>query len=171
ALRRGPGRRRRRDGRVLPAAGRARGLRPAAAPGGHHQGPARHVAAGRGGRRRAGGRRGRGVRRAALVKRAGEVGGGAEQEMVPEAEFRSYYGRPILKLPRWKAPHLPAYLYLGGLSGASAVMGAAAAVTGRRALARAGRVTAAAAALGGTGFLVAELGRPERFHHMLRVAK
>jgi formate-dependent nitrite reductase membrane component NrfD len=50
-------------------------------------------------------------------------------------------------------------------------MGAAAAVTGRRALARAGRVTAAAAAMGGTGFLVAELGRPERFLHMLRVAK
>ena len=91
--------------------------------------------------------------------------------MVPEAEFRSYYGRPILKMPRWKAPHLPAYLYLGGLSGASAVMGAAAAATGRRALARAGRVTAAAAAMGGTGFLIAELGRPERFHHMLRVAK
>jgi len=96
---------------------------------------------------------------------------GAEQEMVPEAEFRSYYGQPILKIPRWKAPHLPAYLYLGGLSGASAVMGAAAAITGRRALARGGRVTAAAAAMGGTGFLIAELGRPERFHHMLRVAK
>ena len=96
---------------------------------------------------------------------------GAEQEMVPEAEFRSYYGRPVLKMPRWKAPHLPAYLYLGGLSGASAVMGAAAAATGRRTLARAGRVTAAAAAMGGTGFLVAELGRPERFLHMLRVAK
>ena len=50
-------------------------------------------------------------------------------------------------------------------------MGAAAALTGRRALARAGRLTAAAAAAGGTGFLIAELGRPERFLHMLRVAK
>ena len=94
-----------------------------------------------------------------------------EERQVPEAEFRSYYGRPILKMPRWKEPHLPAYLYLGGLSGASAVMGAAAAGTGRRALARAGRLTAAAAAAGGTGFLIAELGRPERFLHMLRVAK
>ena len=174
ALRRGPGGRRRRGGRVLPAAGRARGLRAAAGPGGHHQGPARHVAAGRrwppppwppawpwrspGGGRRAGGRRGE--RREARAPR-----------WCREAEFRSYYGRPILKIPRWKAPHLPAYLYLGGLSGASAVMGAAAAATGRRALARAGRVTAAAAAMGGTGFLIAELGRPERFLHMLRVAK
>jgi hypothetical protein len=95
----------------------------------------------------------------------------SEVKQVPEAEFRSYYGRPVLKMPRWKEPHLPAYLFLGGLSGASAVMGAAAAATGRPTLARTGRVTAAAAALGGTGFLIAELGRPERFLHMLRVAK
>lgn len=94
-----------------------------------------------------------------------------EQPQVPEADFRSYYGRPILKLPRWKEPHLPAYLYLGGLSGASAVMGAAAAATGRRSLARAGRLTGAAAGAGGTVFLISELGRPERFLNMLRVAK
>jgi formate-dependent nitrite reductase membrane component NrfD len=94
-----------------------------------------------------------------------------EQPQVPEAEFRSYYGRPILKMPRWKEPHLPLYLFLGGLSGASAVMGAAAAATRRPALARAGRVTSVAAAMGGTVFLIAELGRPERFLHMLRVAK
>ncbi|HEU5418114.1 MAG TPA: NrfD/PsrC family molybdoenzyme membrane anchor subunit [Streptosporangiaceae bacterium] len=95
----------------------------------------------------------------------------SEVSQVPEAEFRSYYGRPVLKLPRWKEPHLPAYLFLGGLSGAAAVMGAAAAAAGRRPLRRAGRLTAAAAAAGGTGFLVAELGRPERFANMLRVAK
>jgi formate-dependent nitrite reductase membrane component NrfD len=94
-----------------------------------------------------------------------------EVAQVPEADFRSYYGRPVLKMPRWKEPHLPAYLFLGGLSGASAVLGAAAAATGRPALARAGRLTAATAALGGTGFLIAELGRPERFLNMLRVAK
>lgn len=94
-----------------------------------------------------------------------------EQLQVPPAEFQSYYGRPILKVPRWKEPHLPAYLFLGGLSGASAVMGAVAAATGRTALARAGRLASAGAALGGTGFLVAELGRPERFLNMLRVAK
>jgi formate-dependent nitrite reductase membrane component NrfD len=95
----------------------------------------------------------------------------SEQPQVPDAEFRSYYGHPILKLPRWKEPHLPAYLFLGGLSGASAVMGAAAAATGRRSLARAGRLTAVVAGAGGTGFLIAELGRPERFLNMLRVAK
>ena len=94
-----------------------------------------------------------------------------EQRQVPEAEFRSYYGRPILKVTRWKEPHLPAYLFLGELSGAAAVLAAAAAATRRPALARSGRLIAAAAAYGGAGFLTAELGRPERFVNMLRVAK
>ena len=95
----------------------------------------------------------------------------SEERQVPEAEFRSYYGRPILKVTRWKEPHLPAYLFLGELSGAAAVLAAAAAATRRPALARSGRLIAAAAAYGGAGFLTAELGRPERFVNMLRVAK
>jgi Polysulphide reductase, NrfD len=94
-----------------------------------------------------------------------------EQLAVPEAQFRSYYGRPILKVPRWREPHLPAYLYLGELSGAAAVLGAVAAATRRPGLARAGRLIAAAAAYGGAAFLTAELGRPERFVNMLRVVK
>jgi formate-dependent nitrite reductase membrane component NrfD len=94
-----------------------------------------------------------------------------EQPQVPPAEFSSYYGRPILKVTRWREPHLPAYLFLGELSGAAAVTGAVAAATGRPALARAGRLIAAVAAAGGAAFLTAELGRPERFANMLRVAK
>jgi DMSO reductase anchor subunit len=94
-----------------------------------------------------------------------------EERMVPRAEFRSYYGRPILKKPRWQAPHLPGYLYLGGLSGAAATMAALADVTGRPRLALSGRITAATAAAAGAGLLVAELGRPERFLNMLRVFK
>jgi formate-dependent nitrite reductase membrane component NrfD len=94
-----------------------------------------------------------------------------EQRQVPDATFSSYYGRPILKVTRWKEPHLPAYLFLGELSGAASVLGALAAVTGRRRLARAGRLAAAAGAYAGGAFLTAELGRPERFLHMLRVAK
>jgi formate-dependent nitrite reductase membrane component NrfD len=94
-----------------------------------------------------------------------------EQKQVPEATFASYYGRPILKVTRWREPHLPAYLFLGELSGAAAVLGAFAAATGRRRLARAGRLTAVAGAYAGGAFLTAELGRPERFLHMLRVAK
>jgi formate-dependent nitrite reductase membrane component NrfD len=95
----------------------------------------------------------------------------SEQRQVPQAEFGSYYGRPILKVSRWREPHLPAYLFLGELSGAAAMLAAAAAATNRRALARGVRLVAAGSAFGGAGFLTAELGRPERFLHMLRVAK
>jgi Polysulphide reductase, NrfD len=94
-----------------------------------------------------------------------------EQLQVPPAEFQSYYGRPILKVSRWKEPHLPAYLFLGELSGALALVGAVAHATGRRSLTRTARLAAAASAYAGGAFLTLELGRPERFLHMLRVAK
>jgi Polysulphide reductase, NrfD len=94
-----------------------------------------------------------------------------EQLQVPPAEFSSYYGRPILKVTRWREPHLPAYLFLGEMSGALAFVAAAAHGTGRPRLARAARLGSAASAYAGAAFLTAELGRPERFLHMLRVAK
>ncbi|MER5323714.1 NrfD/PsrC family molybdoenzyme membrane anchor subunit [Streptosporangium roseum] len=94
-----------------------------------------------------------------------------EEAMVPEAEFRSYYGQPVIKSPVWHEPHMPAYLYLGGLSGAAAVMGVMAGLSGRDRLALTSRVTAALGAAAGAAFLVAELGRPERFLNMLRVFK
>jgi hypothetical protein len=92
-------------------------------------------------------------------------------EMVPDAEFRSYYGQPVIKQPLWHEPHMPAYLYLGGLSGAAGVMAAAARLTGRDRLGLAARMAAFAGAGSGTVFLVAELGRPMRFLNMLRVFK
>ncbi|OXY91333.1 polysulfide reductase [Streptomyces diastatochromogenes] len=91
--------------------------------------------------------------------------------MVPRAEFRSYYGRPILKRPTWKVPDVPGYLFLGGTAGASATMAAVAELTGRRELAGAGRWVAAGASVAGVAALVHDLGRPERFAHMLRVLK
>ncbi|MFF4417822.1 NrfD/PsrC family molybdoenzyme membrane anchor subunit [Streptosporangium sp. NPDC001559] len=94
-----------------------------------------------------------------------------EEPMVPEAGFRSYYGQPIIKAPVWHEPHMPVYLYLGGLSGAAATMAAVAGLAGTRRLALTARVTAALGAAAGAGFLVAELGRPERFLNMLRVFK
>jgi formate-dependent nitrite reductase membrane component NrfD len=91
--------------------------------------------------------------------------------MVPRAEFRSYYGRPVLKRPTWKVPDVPGYLFLGGTAGASAAMAAVAELTGRRELAGAGRWVAAASTAAGVAALVHDLGRPERFTHMLRVLK
>lgn len=91
--------------------------------------------------------------------------------MVPEAEFRSYYGRPILKEPAWKVPDVPIYLFAGGLAGVSATMSALARLTGRRSVARNARYVAAAGSTVGVAYLVHDLGRPERFLMMLRVFK
>ncbi|RSM48994.1 polysulfide reductase [Amycolatopsis balhimycina DSM 5908] len=93
-----------------------------------------------------------------------------EELMVPPAEFRSYYGRPVLKPPVWEWK-VPAYLFTGGLSAGTALLAAGADLTGRPALRRAGRTGSLAALLASAYLLVADLGRPERFHHMLRVAK
>jgi formate-dependent nitrite reductase membrane component NrfD len=95
---------------------------------------------------------------------------GGEELNVPPAEFRSYYGRPIIKPPVWHHD-IAAYLFTGGLAAGSSLIAAGADVTGRPALRRAGRLTSMGALLASTYFLINDLGRPERFHHMLRVAK
>ena len=97
--------------------------------------------------------------------------GRGEELQVPEAEFRSYYGRPIIKAPVWKNPDVPLYLFLGGLAATSSGLGALGGATDRPTLRRTGRLAAAAGAAGGTVFLVHDLHRPKRFLHMLRVFK
>jgi hypothetical protein len=82
----------------------------------------------------------------------------------------SYYGQPIVRAPVWKAD-VPAYLFTGGLAAGSALLAAGADATGRPVLRRAGRLAAIASLGASAYFLVNDLGRPERFHHMLRVAK
>jgi hypothetical protein len=100
----------------------------------------------------------------------GRKRGGAERLMVPPAEFRSYYGRPIVKAPVWRHD-IAAYLFTGGLAAGSSLIAAGADLTGRPGLRRATRLTSLAALGASAYFLVNDLGRPERFHHMLRVAK
>src|SRR6476469_4917805 len=102
----------------------------------------------------------------------GRSGGrrGRERTMVPPAEFRSYYGRPIIKPPTWEAD-IPAYLFLGGLMAGSSLLGAGADLTGRPVLRKLTRLTAVGALSGSFVALVHDLGMPSRFHHMLRVAK
>ncbi len=91
--------------------------------------------------------------------------------MVDDVEFTSYYGRPIIKPPVWKTPDVPLYLFLGGAAGTSSILAALADVTDRPTLTRAGRLMAGGGALASVAFLVHDLGRPERFLHMLRVMK
>jgi hypothetical protein len=91
--------------------------------------------------------------------------------MVPDAEFTSYYGRPVIKEPVWQAPDVAGYLFFGGLAGASSVLAAAAQLSGHRELARAAKVSALGAISLSAAALIHDLGRPARFTNMLRVFK
>lgn len=94
-----------------------------------------------------------------------------EELMVPRAEFRSYYGRPVIKAPSWSARDIAGYFFLGGLAGAGSVLAAGAHLTGRSSTATALKVSSLGAIGLSVAALVNDLGRPERFTNMLRVFK
>jgi Polysulphide reductase, NrfD len=93
-----------------------------------------------------------------------------EKQMVPEADFTSYHGRPVLKETVW-GPDIPSYLFLGGLAGASSALAAGAQLSGHLELARTAKAGAAGAISLSMVALVHDLGRPARFVNMLRVLK
>lgn len=97
-------------------------------------------------------------------------GKGDQHAMVPDAEFTSYYGRPILKASPWEKD-IPAYLFMGGVAAGSSLLAAGADLTGRAAMRRTGRLASLTALSLSMGALVHDLGRPDRFYNMLRVAK
>ncbi|AKQ66145.1 Formate dehydrogenase O putative subunit [Myxococcus hansupus] len=87
------------------------------------------------------------------------------------SEAPSYYGLPVLKEPVWIAS-VPMYLYVGGVAGATSVLGLAADLVGGRRLRGLGRRCVwlgTAGDLVSAGLLIHDLGRPERFLNMLRV--
>ncbi|MCU1669067.1 MAG: polysulfide reductase [Blastococcus sp.] len=94
----------------------------------------------------------------------------AEVAGQPPGDVASYYGRPVLKTPVWEWK-VAAYLFTGGLAAGTAVIAAGADLTGAARLRRACWLGSLGALLASLVLLVADLGRPERFHHMLRVAK
>ena len=94
----------------------------------------------------------------------------AEELMVPEATFTSYYGRPVVKASPWEAD-IPTYLFLGGLAAGSSLLGAGADLSNRPVLRRSTRLAALAAISLSMVALVRDLGRPARFVNMLRVFK
>jgi formate-dependent nitrite reductase membrane component NrfD len=84
-----------------------------------------------------------------------------------------YYGLPAIHGPHWKWL-IVVYFFLGGLSAASYVIASIAELVGGRdgrPIARVGRYLSLAALLPCPPLLILDLGRPERFHHMLRVLK
>ena len=114
-----------------------------------------------GGKRR---RNGKGKGRKAVAD------GSREMPMVPEAEFTSYYGRPVVKPAPW-GHEVAAYLFLGGVAGGSGLLAAGAQLTGRNTLRRNTRLSALVAVMLGAVALVKDLGRPERFVNMMRTIK
>jgi formate-dependent nitrite reductase membrane component NrfD len=85
-------------------------------------------------------------------------------------EVRSYYGRPVIKEPTWTW-EIPVYFFTGGLGGASSTLGFAAKLLGNEKLSRTALYLGAVADAVSAPLLISDLGRPERFHHMLRVVK
>jgi formate-dependent nitrite reductase membrane component NrfD len=84
-----------------------------------------------------------------------------------------YYNYPVVRRPVWTW-EVPAYFWLGGMGAGAFVTASLAQALGspddRRAAAD-GFYVAAAALVPCAPLLVADLGRPERFHHMLRIFK
>lgn len=85
-------------------------------------------------------------------------------------EMRSYYGRPVIKEPVWTW-EIPVYFFTGGVAGASAVLSTGAKLLGNEKLSKTALYVGAFADLVSPALLISDLGRPERFHHMLRVVK
>ena len=90
--------------------------------------------------------------------------------MTGRDEFRSYYGRPILKEPVWTW-EIPWYFFTGGLTGASSTLAAGARLAGEEGLARRASLLALVGTMANPALLVSDLGRPERFLNMLRMFK
>jgi formate-dependent nitrite reductase membrane component NrfD len=96
-------------------------------------------------------------------------------EIATEAAERvGYYDLPVIKAAPWKG-FIPAYFYAGGVAGAAAVLHGALLMRApdRRLapLATKLRWIAVAGEAIGAGLLIADLGKPARFHHMMRVVR
>lgn len=103
-------------------------------------------------------------------RRPGGGDGAREMPMVPDVEFSSYYGRPVVKPAPW-GHEVGAYLFLGGVAAGSGLLAAGGQLTGRAILRRNARLSALVAVTLSAAALVADLGRPERFVNMLRTIK
>lgn len=103
-------------------------------------------------------------------RRRGGGGRDGERPMVPDASFTSYYGRPVVKASPWQSD-IPAYLFLGGMAAGSSLLAAGADLRKLPELRRVARLGALLSVTAGAAALIHDLGKPERFVNMLRVAK
>jgi formate-dependent nitrite reductase membrane component NrfD len=82
----------------------------------------------------------------------------------------TYYNRPLLKKPHWEWEVIT-YLFMGGVMGGAGIISALTDDETDPDLARSTRYLAFALASTCPVILIKHLGRPERFHHMLRIFK
>lgn len=90
----------------------------------------------------------------------------------PERQDQGYYGIPPIKEHTWTW-EIPVYFWLGGIGSGAHVATTIARLMGNkdRAFIRAGRYTTLVCMLLSPILLISDLGRPERFYNMLRIAK
>ncbi len=91
---------------------------------------------------------------------------------VPTQARDAYKDVPILQTPTWNND-IAAYFFLGGVSSGAFALGALLDGTGsgRRKLARTAQIVSFATMLPCPALLIDDLGKPSRFHHMLRIFK
>ena len=89
-----------------------------------------------------------------------------------ERQDKDYYGIPPIKEHTWTW-EIPVYFWLGGIGSGAHVINTIARLMGHndKALIRAGRYTTLVCMLLSPLLLISDLGRPERFYNMLRIAK
>jgi len=91
----------------------------------------------------------------------------------PAGEGQGYYNYPVVRRPVWTW-EVPTYFWLGGMAAGAYVTASLAQNFGSpddRRAAAGGYYVAAAALVPCAPLLIADLGRPDRFHHMLRIFK
>ncbi|HEY0482451.1 MAG TPA: NrfD/PsrC family molybdoenzyme membrane anchor subunit [Kofleriaceae bacterium] len=98
----------------------------------------------------------------------------AEARPAPDAApSETYYDLPVVKAAPWKW-YVPAYFHAGGVAGAAASLAGAIQLSrDPRLRALEGRLhwLAVLGEAAGGALLIADLGRPSRFHHMMRVLR
>jgi formate-dependent nitrite reductase membrane component NrfD len=87
-----------------------------------------------------------------------------------KAPAPTYYNLPLLNKPHW-GWNVVTYLFLGGAMGGSGVLTALSQRSGDAPLERTSRYLSLVLAAACPAVLVSHLGRPERFHHMMRIVK
>ena len=108
-----------------------------------------------------------------LTQRPEQVNGNGRLGSTHRRPRDAYRAVPLLQSPTWHHP-IAAYFYCGGISSGAYLVGTLAALTGGarlRTMARTAHYVLFAALLPCPPLLIVDLGKPERFYHMLRIFK